>query len=74
MSKGILYASPRTAQRHEKADYARAVELFNSRGYYGGDPVLVAYVVTYCFDKEIPFKWNLVEDSSPGVSTVTRVM
>ncbi len=73
MSKGIIYASPREALRLDKAAYHRAVELFTSTGRFEGDPVLVAYVVTYCFDHKIPFKWDLVGDGQPlGTSKVTR--
>jgi hypothetical protein len=72
MSKGILYALPRSAQRHEKADYARALELFQSQGQYEGDPVLVAHVVTHCFDRRIPFKWTVPGSGADGASKVTR--
>lgn len=73
MSKDILYALPRTALRHEKAEYARALELFQSRGEFAGDPALVAYIVTFCFDRRIPFKWTLPDYGAPlGTSTVTR--
>ena len=68
MAKGILYALPRQAGRHEKADYARALELFQSRGEFEGNPVLVAYVVTYCFDRGIAFTWK---DGAEG-STIKR--
>lgn len=73
MSKGILYALPRMALRHERADYARAVELFTSTGVYQGDPVLVAFVVTYCFDHKIAFRWDLVGDGQAlGTSKIVR--
>ncbi len=73
MSKGPLYALPRTALRHEKTDYARAVEVFTSKGQFDGDPVLVAHVITHCFDSRIPFKWSLVDYGAPvGTSKIVR--
>lgn len=72
MTKGILYALPRTALRHEKPEYARAVELFQSKGEYTGDPVLVAYVVTYCYDRRISFRWDTIGNGDE-VSRVTRI-
>jgi hypothetical protein len=73
MTKGILYALPRTALRREKHEYARALELFQSTGDYMGDPVLVAYVVTYCFDRKISFQWDeRLIGTDEGVSRVRR--
>lgn len=73
MSKGLLYTLPRTAVRREKHEYARALELFNSTGEYTGDPVLVAYIVTCCFDRNVPFKWDLGEvGSGEQASRVSR--
>lgn len=72
MGKGNLCASPRSASRHEKAEYTRALELFLSRGEFQGGQVLVAHVMTYCFDRGIPFEWREAMFLPGDVSKITR--
>lgn len=72
MTKGDIYALPRKAVRREKHEYARAMELFASTGQYTGDPVLVAYIVTCCFERGVPFKWDLGELGSGENTRVSR--